>query len=529
MIETPSKYEEGKAKKMRKRMISLCLCVSVCMGSLTACGGAQDATTGTDGTVSGSAIRGSAVSGGAVSASAISEEVTEDTKRATTKVEDHRYCSTTNIYTESGDEPGDVAQMRLDGTHIKGFKLPDFSELLYVEASALYYSAEVWDEEGNEVLSSHVRRVPLQKDDAGFDVLQLENIEEVVSWDGLGIYNNTCMNEQYIVCEVGTEYSSHIEKYDWKNKKHLPAAESLPDSGEISRIYLCEDCVIVESERVGMYIQSMDDTKWNCVMAEMGEDHFECLASWDEEAFYSVAGGGTPNEVYRIDLKEQLGSEFISKKEIKEAAIRAKALDTNQDKVDVCGIVGMFCAQGRLYIQIQLSCRWGKKYTVGYVMFSKGEKDEKLRYEEFLTNLLWNSRTMRKGRWIEGVPAGNKPAYEEVIEKHVTLYQGRCLWMLDSKAFLGVYDNEKEKIRLVYYDLNTDDYKWITKKDKEYYEYYYELPHSRYDGNMATWSLYGRRIWGFENIQDQSYCYEELIWGPNGWPTKRGRFDETSN
>lgn len=42
--------------------------------------------------------------------------------------------------------------------------------------------------------------------------------------------------------------------------------------------------------------------------------------------------------------------------------------------------------------------------------------------------------------------------------------------IINGKVFLAFYDDEKEEGRLGCYELDTGDFRWLTKQDAEYYE-----------------------------------------------------------
>lgn len=439
----------------------------------------------------------------------------------------HQVCyhTDTNLYEEVWEEKYDIIQRKLDGTGKKKFRIKDFRGLLGIRGGYLYYEAYEGWEDG--YLPAYICRIPIEKDASGQDVLKVEQSERLIT-ESAGIWSSY-VGETYLWYQC--EGSGLVVKYDLRNKRFKSTVQIVPDEeaedAEIEFIR-CGDtmlaCATYLDEPTEIYAQKMEEDTWEKTGTCSGA-FYGGLKDYSEDAvFYTIgtkyiSGLRMPGNIRMMDLTEGKNRVWIRKKVLRKAVVQAAKLHTPKDKIDVCAVTALFYQEGRLYIQLQLSFWRGDTYQIRYLLFSQGreEDDTSLRYEKELTELLATYGTVEQGQWVESryVP-GIDWRQEEVIEKNVRRNVAKCYRMLNGKAFLWFPDKKKKKGRVACYELANGGFRWLTKKEEEYYEPCQEKVH---DDSID---------FGIESMYQpgESTDITEENWGPDGRTHKRGGFRE---
>ncbi|MCM1244312.1 MAG: DUF5050 domain-containing protein [Roseburia sp.] len=446
-----------------KRNSLTVICIILCAGMLAGCGGEYAGLTERD-VVSGSVVSGSAVSGEAVSGDAIRENTVKQSagKEAKQDMSSHHFCTDTNLYYldygKDYNSPPRLMQARTDGTHKKCIKdwkkySDDEIQLLYVDENWLYYDIEellVGQEDDEEI----TYRVPIEKDAQGYDVVQLQKAEEVVKTEiTIPIYADS---DYYFYIDLDTD---KLIKYDLrKNKKDSETTEH----GIGGKIYRGKDFYFHAHDNGTIYVQKIDSGKWKKVSTYMNDDEY--LVAQGEEAFFYpsyVTEEEDRVDIHRFDGEKE--EKFITWEQLNHAVKEA----AGAEKLDLCYVSRLFAQNGRLYIQTQTGWMDGKTYQMGYMIFSMGESEDTsgLCYEKGMTECMKSHVKERNGKWCDD---------EDVYVEHMVLNDAKCIAMVDGKAYLSLFDHEKDKGRMGCYDLDTGAFEWVSEKDEAYYKLGYD-------------------------------------------------------
>ncbi len=449
-------------REIRKtcKIISVLLLVS----GLTACGGEYAGTTEGE-AVSGSAVSGDAVSGGvireeAVSGGALQEEAPKDS---------YRFATDTNYYCDP--EQGDIAiwQYRLDATKKKVIPLPHkdayCSELICVEDGFLYYYIDL-KIKGEDSPASKIFRVPVRKDKDGYDVVDMNEREEILSDEKHILTHGVYMTSRYI-CYLRTDWwtdewcgRGEVVKYDRKTGRKLPV-ETLPmDISEEMELDDLEfagygDMVFVISTDEVCF-QKLDETKWDKIKRKA----FYYVV-YNENAIFDVDGNKRYTDIYKYDLAARQWQSYISEKELSEAV--NTALGSGKAEQMECRVDHMSCQGDRIYIQVIATWREGEVTHFKTLFFSKGDEDRTVCYEKELAECVRSHVTVNEGKLVDDMGDG----------KPVVLEDAGLRGIINGKVFLSFYDYEKKEGRPGCYELSTGAFRWLTKKDAEYYELCY--------------------------------------------------------
>ena len=446
----------GKSHRMKELMLSIAIAAGICAG----CGGEytdpsrDGAVSGgavSDGAVSGGAVSGSAVSGGAVSGQAVTPENNRNSRE---ERQNANYCTDTNLYVEGDDESEGyyVVQMRLDGSRKKWLEIPGFAELISVEENGLFCTCE--DDYENESLCW----VPIEKGEDGFDVVRTEQLEEIILKDWI---DSACVDSRYIVYTSGSE----VVKYDRRLKQNVSKMVDI-DSAEID-VKKCGNYFVLcdgWSEIKALYYQRRDEKNWKKM--EGGEGIYEDGVVFGQDVFFYEREDD--DNIYLCDLRKAESRAFISEEQLKRACIGLAGLK----QLKFCGVQDMWYEAGRLYVQCEAAWLQGKEYHMAYFLFSQSPGETEIRYEKEITECMSSRGRNRKGSFITG------PDYhwrsERTAVEHAVINDAQCYRVMNGKAFFSIYDYENNRGRAGCYDLNTGEFRWLTKKDREYYETWYE-------------------------------------------------------
>ncbi len=443
---------------MKKRNVSVAACLMLCAGLLSGCGGEYAGLTERD-AVSGSAVSASAVSGKAVSGQAVKDgkatwdETGKDMSR-------HRFCTDTNLYYANINKNElRIMQIRLDGTHLKCIRKWQEAEgiaLLYVDTDWLYYDVGFDDCE-------ITYRAPVGKDERGYDVVRFSEEEELVREEFKNpLYADA---DYYFYIDFDGFDPDKLIKYDLKKKEKIWQQKVNATSVEIFRV---KDQYFYAYDK-GLYVQKTDSGQWEKISDVMeDENDNEVLpAANGREIFYPWYTVGEKSRL-RFEIRSYDGEqerEFVKWEQLSRAVEEV----AGTEKLDVCMPDQLFCQGDRFYIQLQAGWMEGDTCHMEYMMFSRGEDGSAFRYEKDLTECMKSHVRRRSGKWADDYEKD-----EIVYVEHMAVNDARCIAMVDGKAYLSLYDYEKDTGRLGCYDLANRTFEWVSREDKAFYRLGYD-------------------------------------------------------
>lgn len=461
----------GKSHRMKGLLLSLAIAAGICAG----CGG-EFADTSRSGTISGGAVSGGGVSGQAVSP--------ENGGNGREERQNANFCTDTNLYVEREDEDGEeidpipyVAQMRLDGSRKKKIRIPDLRELISVEENGLFCIRSPWNETeeyGLDILC----RIPIEKGEDGFDVVRTDQAEEI-SGRERDMINSVCVDPQYIVYIIGED----VVKYDRRSKQTVSEANMGLSALHVRK---CGNYFVLWdgwAYNEILYYQERDGKNWKKV--ESGKGIYEEGAVFGQDVFFYEPDDHS--DIYLCDLRKAESRVFISEEQLERACTGLAGLK----QLKFCGVRDMWYEAGRLYVQCEAAWLQGKEYHMAYFLFSQSLEETEVRYEKEITECMSSRGRTRKGKFITG-PDYNWRSERTAVE-HAVINDAQCYRVINGKAFFSIYDHDKKKGQAGCYDLNTGEFRWLTKKDREYYETWYEPAGGFWDyGNDGNGVVLGK-------------------------------------
>lgn len=482
-----------KRDRMKKIFVYIIMS-SLIVGLLSGCGGEYG--TASKGT-SGSAVSGAVVSGQAVEAR---------------QMVSHQYATDTNLYRTEGEETADdyfilLIQSRLDRSHEKKIKIKNFESIIGIKDAYLYYHVEDYSEKG-EYYSGCICRVPIKKDAGGYDVIDTEHAEILMELDWIA--DSICMVSHYIY--ANPQKSGKIVKYDIQSRKEVPVEELEISSDNPGIVFMdCGSQAAALCTKMGLFVQNVEETGWKLVSDN--KDLAWSWMAWDDNAlFYTTEDAEQKYEenVWKIDLGTRREERFASKEQLWRAA--AAALDIEESRVELCAVTRLFCDRGRCYVQVQVNWLEDEIYHMEYLVFSQGQEETGLCFEKALTECMRTYGTTREGKWMNYYRQ-NKVIMEKWVEKeHVLLRDAKCYCIKNGKAFLCLYDYKKDRERVGYYELESGQFHWLSKKDAEYYEPCYDEPQGDEGPFLDDYYEAGHRFTGI----DWSPNVDAPLEGPEG-------------
>ena len=440
-----------KKRRIRSRATGLILLAVLAVEACAGCGG-EYTDPSRDGAVSGGAVSGGSVSGQAVSP--------ENGGNSREERQNANYCTDTNLYVERGEEDEEiyVAQMRLDGSGKKKIEIPDLRELISVEEKGLFCIRSPWNETeeyGLDILC----RIPIEKGGDGFDVVRTDQVEEISGREEATIHS-VCVDPQYIVYVIGEE----VVKYDRRSKQIV--SETNMNSPALN-IRKCGNYFVLWDgwhDNEILYYQGRDEKNWKKMESGMGI--YEQGTVFGQDVFFYERVDD--DNIYLCDLRKAESRAFISVEQLEHACTGLAGMK----QLKFCGVQDMWYEAGRLYVQCEAAWLQGKEYHMAYFLFSQSPGETEIRYEKEITECMSSRGRNRKGSFITG------PDYhwrsERTAVEHAVINDAQCYRIMNGKAFFSIYDYENNRGRAGCYDLNTGEFRWLTKKDREYYETWYE-------------------------------------------------------
>ncbi len=447
------------------------VCIALSVVLLTGCGG-RYLSSEEGGTVSGGAVSGGTVSGGAVSGGSVEENVIsgpsvdgEESTESTGKGISGRFCTDTNLY--FGSEYHDISwsdgavQTRLDGTHEQKIKLKDFDFLIGVADGWLYYGCYI-EEQGIDV--EGICRVPIRKEN-GYDRVEPdreERLVEVEDPDCILSAESVCLvgdSLYYCFCPELKKNNVILERFDLKtgkkdSKRIIDGGKEvlLNDAGE--RVYAATDA--------GLYTQRLNESDWTLIdggrLGDLltGEDIQICTG---KACYYGQFDGRGIPELRRIDAATGEDTLFTSEETLCGAVRNSEGMEGAEE---LSGwIDSVHYDEGRIWILAQINWMENGVYHMEYRVFSQGEKETGLRYEEELTGCMHDHNSVRTGKW--------KMLEEITVKENVELNEGVLYAVESGRAYMALYDGEKKKYRVGYYEIGNGKFHWLTNRDPIFY------------------------------------------------------------
>lgn len=456
-------------KKINKNFVVVMMCLL-----LTGCGGeyiGENRTVPSDNTVSGSAVSGSVVSENALKYDTASEGAGRYT-----------YCTDTNLYRLDGEH---ILQSRLDGTCEKKLNLWNVEMLDYVSGHWLYYEKLMGKEDKNGIPMTAVYRAPIYRDGDGYDIVAEEEAEVVVS--GINVKAYVYADDEYILYEKADEGT--FIKYDIEKKREMTNEVKIKGAVPGICVRVGDTFVMRDYDEDRLYAQKKEELSWNPI-ADVNLTWQP--TAWDDRAFYYAEGkedetGTDYSESVRQYVAEtEEDGAFVSKEELYQTAAQALSL-TEKDEMEFCYcyLDGLFCQSGRLYIQVEASWISGDIYYMRYMIFSKGQDGAPLRYEKALTETMW-----QKGC--------------ECREEKVNANDAQCLGMIEGRAYLSLYDYEKEKAGFGCVELDSTEFCWLDSEDAKAFALEYD-EQTINSNRPKGWSP-GDRESVMENDREKNAC-----------------------
>lgn len=471
---------------------------------------------------------GTSVNMNSVSGNAVSEkEVVHNSKAK------GRYCTDTNLYVETKEldvsalrEAGipeskwedytkpaiyEAVQMRLDGSCKKKLNLgKQFSSLVGVSGNRLYYMTTEqtgnYDEYGNKEEISQIFCVPIYKGQDGYDEINVEEAEVVISKEEGGtLYREqTCLDENrllYMRDDInGLGYE--IVTYDLQKKEIIGL--SYQDDWEFNYdkpFKLGDKYIFLSDDPVSI---SETGDRWEYVLSDYYEmkypyDYnnrmlcYQCMHIEEDECEYSPGPEYMNRDFIRVYDGEN-NHTLVTRKELKRAILKAVELMQffKETELENWELTSLFCDGDRCYIQGELAARHNGVYYMEYLLFSKTAGDDEIRFEREIMDCMRAYERQREGYWYI-----KKNKQKKILEEKSIVNPVHCRNVVDGKLYFDFHD-EKDICHVACYESKTGHSYEITKQDKQYYEQDYD---TKYEYAPNIFSDEWEKGFGYEDIQ----------------------------
>lgn len=164
--------------------------------------------------------------------------------------------------------------------------------------------------------------------------------------------------------------------------------------------------------------------------------------------------------IQAYDVETGENKPFINKDELRQSVSRALGLEGNEEAIELCSIESINCEGDRLYVQVQVDWKEQNTKNMRYIILSKARRETDLVYEKKLTE------------FMHGCVRTNREEGEGGVEE--VSNDAQWVGIINGKVYLSLYDYDNKKGRLGCYELETDEFRWVTQSDPEFYEPYYE-------------------------------------------------------
>ena len=386
----------------------------------------------------------------------------------------YRFCNDNYLYYKSTEKDSLTERNLSDGSE-REIRIGNYQALCYVDNDQIYYLKKK-REEGEVAFQSELWRAPVE--DGKMNVKKAELVfTEKLGIDSAYIH----CDGRYLVYIAGVFSEFKFTSYDLQRKKVLWQGEAAALYGmaggaaffydeDIMRQNLdslypmdepSEEDMYVSEERDG--IITMTDTDIFYAAEEYSEDYSENIA------------------IIQNHIKDSTTKVIITHGQIKRSLIEEGFIDRGQEEHYVYYPERIFVSGNRLYVQMDISWSRDKVVCWNKAVFSQEIGAEgKLHYEKGLTTCLANPKKDQK--------VFKKITDERDEEGMDTLYlsRGGCLYMIEGKCFMYLYDSGKGRNRVACYDLASGKFTFLTEKDADWY-----LPY--YDGAIPYWKAFVSR------------------------------------
>ncbi len=433
------------------------VCIGLSVVLLTGCGG-RYLSSGEEGTVSGGAVSGGSVAEDVVSGSSVDgEESTESTGKGISG----KFCTDTNLYFDADFE---LVQTRLDGTHEQKIKLKDFDFMIGVADGWLYYACYI-EEQGVE---EGICRVPIRKEN-GYDRVEPDQVERLVEIEDPG-----CILSAECVCLVGDSlyycFCPELKKNDvilgrFDLKTGKKDSKRIIDGGKDGLFIEAGERVYAATD-AGLYTQGLNESDWTLLSDRRlgdlltGEDIQICTG---KACYYGRCDATGIPELRRIDAETGEDTLFTSEETLCRVVRNSGGF---QGVRELSGrIDSVYYDEGRIWILAQINWMESGVYHMEYRVFSQGEKETGLRYEEELTGCMNDHGSVRTGKW----KITDDKDKEITVKEHVEINESLLYAVESGRAYMALYDGEKKMYRVGYYELGTGKFHWLTNRDPVFY------------------------------------------------------------
>lgn len=463
--------------RSNSKYLPLYLCIFLIAGFLSGCGRTfRDVAEDASQVASGSAVSGSAVS-----------------KNKRTSEFDQKYpdfvgdvptvLCTENYGYECGEEgEGEFMQVRLEDSQRReiSWDKPENVDyimgVLAVKNGFLYCITEEEEDEGN---NGSLYQIPIEINDKGEETLLTEHAKPLLQGreeDCLVDFGLVYVGERYVICPKEDD-SGDMMRLD------LKTGEKTTFSGPMKEGYYdatddfinCGDYLVAKVND-GVYAAHVEKGEWTKICSDgMFEEAIEIGSdAWNPEGYYytgeseEFVGDSIPTvEVHRYDFQKEENSLWISEEQIQEAVKQAQSSEFDPDALDVCAVMRIYTQSDRVYVEVQSNWKKGEEYYVTYQVFSRGIEEKELRYEEALTECMKQHGSTRRGRFV-----GEHPLYEGMVLDHVVMEGAKLYAMVDGKAYMVCYDEEKKEEKRGEFTLADGEFRWLTNEDLDAWKWH---------------------------------------------------------
>lgn len=302
---------------------------------------------------------------------------------------------------------------------------------------------------------------------------------------------------RYLVYTTGEFFDSSFRKYDLKEKRIIDGqdnedmAASLYGAAGDFVFYsgydgvMRHDLYTGETIEVSSSFDPTNDEDGQIAMTDTdvfyaGDDIFYKEGTEGESCRrqYIDVDEGDPVEIGQYHLADNSNKKIITHYQMRRFLIQEGFIDAAREKEYEYYPQRLFISGHRLYVQMNIKWTEKKVFHQNKAVFSqKIGGNGKLRYEKGLTECVANPKKDQK--------VFEKITDDEEDEGIDALYlsRGGCLYMAEGKCFMYLYDSQQRKNRVACYNLGSGEFRFLTKKDPDWY-----LPY--YNGVQPYWKAF---------------------------------------
>lgn len=444
--------------------------LAVCL--LTGCGG-EYAGVSEKGAVSGSSVSGSAVSGSAIEEKKETEEKSEPRK--------YTFCNDRNLYYRGVDE---MTERSLEDGSERKIEVKNIKRICYVDNAWVYYTkeTEVYDpDDGSTVVDeTQVWRAPVEKENRW---QMNEQREELILEDKEGFACDTATEgvwcDGVYVVYVSDE-TNQYRQFNIAEKKFESSSLESEDYSEdyMGELVVCGGSAFVVYQEMGLIRKKLESDEVETVFE--GDGLIDVTAT-ETDVFWSAESKdkGNSDNFGEIWMCSAAGEkrQLVTTSEIKQLLQKEKVTALKSQHF---GTHGMFVRENHLYIQLFIcgdeTVKGENAVGVNMVVLRKElDPSGKLCLEKKLTQCLEN-------------PEENQQVFSKFLGRGTSEYiyrsRGLCMYMTEDICLMYVENTQKKKNMWACYDFTTGKFRYITKKDSEWYLMYYDRYNTFHTGNL---------------------------------------------